>query len=57
MVIFICHSLGGLIVKQVLLDLDRQKGRRPEAAGFLNRVTRVVFLAAPHGIPKRWLAI
>ena len=56
MVIFICHSLGGLIVKQVLLDLDRQKGRRPEAAGFLNRVTRVVFLAAPHGIQKRWLA-
>jgi len=47
-VIFIRHSLGGPIVKQILLDLDRQKGRRPEATGFLNRVTRVVFLANPH---------
>ena len=47
-VIFICHSLGGLIVKQLLLDLDRQKGRRPEAAALLNCVTQVVFLATPH---------
>ena len=47
-VIFICHSLCGLIVKQILLDLDRQKGRRPEAAALLNRVTQVVFLATPH---------
>jgi tetratricopeptide (TPR) repeat protein len=45
---FICHSLGGLIVKQLLLDLDRQKGRRPEAAALLNCVTQVVFLASPH---------
>ena len=47
-VIFICHSLGGLIVKQILLDLDRQKGRRPEAAALLNCVTQVIFLATPH---------
>jgi hypothetical protein len=47
-VIFICHSLGGLIVKQILLDLDRQKGRRPEAAALLDCVTQVIFLATPH---------
>jgi len=47
-VIFICHSLGGPIVKQILLDLDRQKGRRPEAAALFNWVTQVVFLATPH---------
>src|SRR3712207_6318327 len=47
-VAFVCHSLGGLIVKQLLLDLDRQRGRRPEAASLLERVTEVVFLATPH---------
>jgi tetratricopeptide (TPR) repeat protein len=47
-VVFICHSLGGLIAKQILLDLDRQKGRRPEAAALLDHVRQVVFLATPH---------
>jgi tetratricopeptide (TPR) repeat protein len=46
--IFICHSLGGLIVKQILLDLDRQKGRRREAAALLNCVAQIIFLATPH---------
>jgi hypothetical protein len=52
-VVFICHSLGGLIVKQLLLDLDRQKGRRPEAAALLNCVTQVVFFATPHTGSRR----
>jgi pimeloyl-ACP methyl ester carboxylesterase len=52
-VIFICHSLGGLIVKQLLLDLDRQKGRRPEAAALLGRVTQVIFYATPHTGSRR----
>ncbi len=47
-IIFIAHSLGGLIVKQVLLDLHQQKGRRPEAAALLECVTQVVFIATPH---------
>src|SRR2546430_713953 len=45
---FICHSLGGLIVKQIVLDLQQQKERRPEAADLLQRVTQVVFAATPH---------
>jgi tetratricopeptide (TPR) repeat protein len=45
---FICHSLGGLIVKQVMLDLHQQKGRRPEAAALLDQVTQVIFIATPH---------
>jgi tetratricopeptide (TPR) repeat protein len=45
---FICHSLGGLIVKQIMLDLHRQKGHRHEAAALLDRIAQVVFLATPH---------
>jgi tetratricopeptide (TPR) repeat protein len=47
-VIFVCHSLGGLIVKKVLLNLQQQAMRRPEAASLLERVTEVVFAATPH---------
>jgi tetratricopeptide (TPR) repeat protein len=47
-VIFVCHSLGGLIVKKILLNLQQQAMRRPEAADFLQRVTKVVFAATPH---------
>jgi tetratricopeptide (TPR) repeat protein len=45
---FICHSLGGLIVKQMLLDLKQQMMSRPEAADFFQRITQVVFAATPH---------
>jgi hypothetical protein len=47
-VIFVCHSLGGLVVKKILLNLQQQATRRPEAADFLQRVTEVVFAATPH---------
>lgn len=45
---FVCHSLGGLIVKQLLLDLQQQKDRNPQAAAFLKRIRQIVFLATPH---------
>ena len=47
-IVFVCHSLGGLIVKQLLLDLQQQKDRRKEVKELLNRVTEIVFAATPH---------
>jgi pimeloyl-ACP methyl ester carboxylesterase len=47
-IVFVCHSLGGLIVKQLLLDLNQLKDRNLGAKEFLDRVTQVVFLATPH---------
>jgi tetratricopeptide (TPR) repeat protein/pimeloyl-ACP methyl ester carboxylesterase len=47
-IVFICHSLGGLIVKQLLLELQQQKDRRKDAKDLLNRVTQIVFAATPH---------
>ena len=47
-VAFVCHSLGGLIVKQILLDLQQQMSSRQEAADFFQRVRQVVFAATPH---------
>jgi pimeloyl-ACP methyl ester carboxylesterase len=45
---FICHSLGGLIIKRALLTLWEQKDQRSEAADFLKRVRLVIFAATPH---------
>ncbi len=47
-VAFVCHSLGGLVVKKILLNLQQQAAGRPDAADMLDRVTRVVFAATPH---------
>jgi Putative serine esterase (DUF676) len=47
-IVFICHSLGGLVVKQIMLNLQQQKERRPEAADLLARVQEIVFAATPH---------
>jgi tetratricopeptide (TPR) repeat protein/pimeloyl-ACP methyl ester carboxylesterase len=44
---FICHSLGGLIVKQVLRAANEQRSD-PELADFLLRTKQVVFIATPH---------
>jgi hypothetical protein len=47
--IFVCHSLGGLLVKQVLRAAD---GRRAyddeEARVFVESVKGIVFIATPH---------
>lgn len=47
-IIFICHSLGGLIIKQVILDLKEVAEHEPDAARFLAKVTEVIFVATPH---------
>jgi tetratricopeptide (TPR) repeat protein/pimeloyl-ACP methyl ester carboxylesterase len=44
---FICHSLGGLIVKQVLRAANEQRNN-PDLADFLARTRQVVFIATPH---------
>jgi tetratricopeptide (TPR) repeat protein len=56
-IVFVCHSLGGLIVKQILLDLQQRANSRPEAADFLSRARQVVFAATPHTGSRRasWL--
>jgi tetratricopeptide (TPR) repeat protein len=56
-VVFVCHSLGGLIVKKIVLDLQQQAMRRPEAANLLDRIKAVVFAATPHTGSSRatWL--
>jgi hypothetical protein len=45
---FVCHSLGGLMIKQIVLDLKEQEERRPEARKLLDRTQQVVFIATPH---------
>jgi len=46
-IIFICHSLGGLITKQILRIANEQT-TRPSAQEFLGRVSGIAFLATPH---------
>ena len=47
-VIFVAHSLGGLIVEQVLRNAQREAGSDGRARDFLARVKRVAFLGTPH---------
>ena len=46
--VFVCHSLGGLLVKQIILDLNEQRTSRPGAGELLDRIQGVVFIATPH---------
>jgi pimeloyl-ACP methyl ester carboxylesterase len=46
-IIFICHSLGGLIVKQ-MIRIANEQVKRPKAQEFIGRVTGIAFLATPH---------
>ena len=47
-VIFVAHSLGGLVVEQVLRTAERQAQDDERAKDFLCRVRRVAFLGTPH---------
>jgi pimeloyl-ACP methyl ester carboxylesterase len=45
---FVCHSLGGLLIKQILLLLKEQEERNPKARDLLASIKKVVFIATPH---------
>ena len=45
--ILVGHSLGGLVIKQVL-RLASDQHTRPEASKFVNSVSGVIFLGTPH---------
>ncbi|MFB6449580.1 alpha/beta fold hydrolase [Bradyrhizobium tunisiense] len=44
----ICHSLGGLLIKQILLLLKEQEERNPKARDLLASIKKIVFVATPH---------
>ena len=46
--VFICHNLGGLVVKQMLLQAVEQGGHSLKHEDFIDRVRGVGFLATPH---------
>ncbi|WP_432697193.1 hypothetical protein ACQUQP_02270 [Marinobacterium sp. YM272] len=47
-IIFVAHSLGGLVVEQILRSADRDSGHSAQAESLLSRVRRVAFLGTPH---------
>jgi pimeloyl-ACP methyl ester carboxylesterase/DNA-binding Lrp family transcriptional regulator len=46
--IFIGHSLGGLVIKQMLRKASDASSRRAEAFSLIERTRKVAFLATPH---------
>jgi len=47
-IIFVVHSLGGLVVEQLLRSADRDATSDSRAEEFLSRVRRIAFLGTPH---------
>ncbi|WIV98446.1 HTH domain-containing protein [Kinneretia aquatilis] len=47
-IVFVVHSLGGLVVEQVLRSADRDASSDARAEAFLSRVRRIAFLGTPH---------
>jgi len=45
---FICHSLGGLVLKQVLRAANEEADRDPCARRLLDQVAQIIFIATPH---------
>jgi hypothetical protein len=48
-VIFVCHSLGGLIVKRIITMAASGQHFQGQGDAFVKRVKGVVFYATPHG--------
>lgn len=47
-IVFVAHSLGGLVVEEVLRTAHRDEMIDSKAASFLARVRKVAFLGTPH---------
>lgn len=47
-IVLIGHSLGGLIIKQMLLLLESERKHSEPAASLRERIDKVAFLATPH---------
>ena len=47
-IVFICHSLGGLLVKQLLRHANDLKQSRNDITNFMKQIMGVVFIATPH---------
>lgn len=47
-IILIGHSMGGLIIKNMLRSADSMSHRRVDVSNFIKRVRRIAFLATPH---------
>ena len=45
---FVCHSLGGLIIKKLVVTAHLDRQQQPAKGEFLDRIAGVVFLATPH---------
>ena len=45
---FVCHSLGGLIIKKLVLTAHLDRGQQPTKGRFLDRIAGIVFLSTPH---------
>jgi hypothetical protein len=47
-VVFVCHSLGGLIVKEIVIQAHRKFGKKPAYVTFLQNIRGFHFYATPH---------
>lgn len=45
---FVAHSLGGLVVKQLIRSAERDASKNEARSNFLERIRKVAFLATPH---------
>lgn len=47
-IILVGHSLGGLVIKQLLRTAEGMVHKRKDVAGFLERINGIAFIATPH---------
>lgn len=47
-VYFLCHSLGGIILKRLMLRLKERTPHEPDAAALYTSIQKIGFLATPH---------